>query len=399
MSKIRSFQKSLPLLTFGVLLCFFSSFGQTFLLSLYVPSIENLLGISNTAFGTIYAAATLASAFTLPWIGGLFDRVPIRRYVLMVVGGLMAALLLLSFSNHVITVVIAFYGLRLFGQGLMSHTSVSAMARYFNANRGKAIGIAALGHPAGEATLPFLITLLIGAVGWRMTLQYSALSLAILVLPLSLLLLYWSRGRLRAYEHQINTSPEEKKKNSVWKLLKDRRFWIISPLVFMLGYTNTAIFFFQLKLGEARGWSPEWVAGSLSAFALASAIGMAGSGPIVDKLSGRRLFPAFVLPYLLGLVVLVFYHQPLSYPIALLLMGISNGSGKTIRNAMFAEIYGIQIIGQARSIYTTVMVVSTAFGPITFGIMLDAGWSYSLIFSVVAGVMVLAIANGWRKLR
>ncbi len=398
-SRLQLLRRSLPLLAFGLLLTFFSSFGQTFLLSLYVPSIERLLGISNTVFGSLYAAATLSSAFTLPWLGGRFDKMDIRRYTFMVAAGLAAALLLLSFSANVIMVVIAFYGLRLFGQGLMSHTSVSAMARYFSNNRGKAIGIATLGHPAGEASLPLLITLLIGAIGWRMTLRASALSILVLVLPLSLWLLYRSRERLVQYSQAAHKAGTQLAEDiGLWQLLREGRFWIIAPLVFIIGYTNTAIFFFQLKLGEARGWSPEWVAGSLSAFAIASALGMAGSGPLVDRLSARRLFPAFLLPYLLGLGILITYRQPISYPIALLFMGLSNGAGSTVKNALLAEIYGVQIIGRVRSVFTTVMVVSTGLGPITFGIMLDADWSFALIFTVVAVAMAGTVGNGWRSL-
>ncbi len=398
MRHTRLLRDSLPLLAFGLLLTFFSSFGQTFLLSLYVPAIEALLGISNTVFGSLYAVATLSSAFTLPWLGGRFDRMPIRAYTLMVLVGPVAALLLLSSARHLVVVVIAFYGLRLFGQGLMSHTAVSAMARYFEANRGKAIGIATLGHPLGEATLPLLVTLLIGGFGWRSTLQFSALSVAIVVLPATLLLLRGARSRLKKFEASSDTDTAGTVHQSIWQLIAERRFWIITPLVFMTGYTNTALFFFQLKLGEARGWTPEWVAGSLSAFALASALGMAGAGPLVDRLSGRQLFPGYMIPYVAGLLVLVFFHQPIAYPIALLLMGLANGSGSTIKNAMLAEIYGIQVIGKVRSVFTTIMVISTALGPISFGVLLDAEFSYGWIFSLVAGVIVLTIVNGWRRL-
>lgn len=398
MRHTRLLRDSLPLLAFGLLLTFFSSFGQTFLLSLYVPAIEALLAISNTVFGSLYAVATLSSAFTLPWLGGRFDRMPIRAYTLMVLVGLVAALLLLSSARHLVVVVIAFYGLRLFGQGLMSHTAVSAMARYFEANRGKAIGIAILGHPLGEATLPLLVTLLIGGFGWRSTLQFSALSVAIVVLPATLLLLRGARSRLKKFEASSDTDTAGTVHQSIWQLIAERRFWIITPLVFMTGYTNTALFFFQLKLGEARGWTPEWVAGSLSAFALASALGMAGAGPLVDRLSGRQLFPGYMIPYVAGLLVLVFFHQPIAYPIALLLMGLANGSGSTIKNAMLAEIYGIQVIGKVRSVFTTIMVISTALGPISFGVLLDAEFSYGWIFSLVAGVIVLTIVNGWRRL-
>lgn len=398
MRQAQLLRDSLPLLVFGLILTFFSSFGQTFLLSLYVPSIEALLGISNTAFGSLYAVATLSSAFTLPWLGGRFDRMPIRGYTLMVLLGLTASLVLLSSARHIAIVVIAFYGLRLFGQGLMSHTAVSAMARYFRANRGKAIGIATLGHPVGEATLPLLVTLLIGGFGWRSTLQFSAFSIAVFVLPVSLILLRSAKGRLEKFEATAEATDNAGSKRTIWQLVSERRFWIITPLVFMTGYTNTALFFFQLKLGTARDWSAEWVAGSLSAFALASALGMAGVGPLVDRWSGKRLFPAYMIPYVVGLVLLVLFRQAWSYPVALLFMGLANGSGSTIKNAMLAEVYGIQIIGKVRSVFTTVMVISTALGPISFGVLLDAQFSFSWIFVLVAAVVMLTILNGWRRL-
>ena len=394
----KKLSKSLPLLAFGLLYSFFSSFGQTFLLSLYVPSIEAFLAIDNTAFGGIYAVATIGSALTLPWLGGWFDRMEIRRYAVLVVIGLAASLLLLSVAAQLFTVVLAFYGLRLFGQGLMSHTSVSAMAKYFTVSRGKAIGFAGLGHPIGEALLPIGVTVLIGAVGWRGSLQLSTLSCILLVIPLGLYLLQRSKVRIRAYAIQVQPTARERKQARLATIIREQRFWVIAPLVFMLGFSNTALFFFQLKLGEARGWSPEWVAGSISAFAIAGAVGMTVAGPLADRFSGRRLFRLFAFPYLLGLACLIFFRNPLAYPLALLCLGLANGAGSTIQNAMLAEIYGIEIIGSVRSIFAMVMVFSTSLGPIAFGLMLDAGWSFSLAFAAVAGVMALAIANGMRKM-
>lgn len=393
------FKKNFPMLGFGLLLTFFSGYGQTFLLSLYVPSIEQYFAISNTAFGSLYAAATLASAFTLPWLGSWFDRVNIRHYSLMVVAGLAISLFLLSSARHILAVLPAFYGLRLFGQGLMSHTAVSAMARYFNAGRGKAIGMATLGHPAGEAILPILVTLLIGAAGWQCALQISALSCIVLVAPLALYLLRKSALRIRAYAIQVQGASSTAPGGSPLHLLRDRHFWLLAPLVFMHGFSLTVVFFFQLKLGAARGWSPEWIAGSISAFALASAFGMTAAGPLVDRLSARRIFPLHAIPYLLGLGVLVFCDQPMAYPVALLFLGLSNGLGSTIHSAMMAEIYGVGVIGRVRSIFATVIVVSTGVGPIVFGIMLDAGWSFSRAFTMVSAAMALAVANGIRGLR
>lgn len=387
----------MPLLSFGLLFVFFSSFGQTFLLSLYVPSVESFLNISNTEFGSLYAVATIGSALTLPWIGGYFDRLELKPYSLMVAFGMTASLLLLSFSYNFLMVLLAFYGLRLFGQGLFSHTSISAMARYFSANRGKAIGLVSLGYPAGEALLPVLVALLIAGIGWRGALQTSAVVVLVIIVPSTLLLLNKSKSQIQVYKSQSASLSAGGLKLRMFRIMGEKRFRIIAPVVFMLGFTNTAIFFFQLKFGEARGWSPEWVAASISAFAIAGAFGMLGTGELVDRLSGKKLFPYFLIPYLLGLAVLIFYTKPLAYPLALAFMGLSNGMGSTVNNAMYAEVYGSRMIGQIRSIFTTVMVVSTALGPIMFGVLLDAEISFSLIFSFVAIMMLLTTLNGLRK--
>jgi sugar phosphate permease len=52
------------------------------------------------------------------------------------------------------------------------------MARAFVKDRGKAISLATLGHPLGEASLPLLMAFVIGSLGWRAGLRLSALSFA-----------------------------------------------------------------------------------------------------------------------------------------------------------------------------------------------------------------------------
>jgi MFS family permease len=377
---------------------FFSGFGQTFLLSLYVPSIEQLLDISNTEFGSIYAVATIGSALTLPYIGGYFDKINTRHYSLFVIAGLVAALFLLSFSYHVLTVILAFFGLRLFGQGLMSHTSIASMARYFDAHRGKAIGVANLGHPVGEAILPVIIAVSISYVGWRGTLQLSALTSIIILVPLVLFLLNRSAIRIRAYRMRAHSTHTYYANVKTLDVFKQKKFWIISPVVFAVGFINTALFFFQLKLGQARGWHPEWVAASIAAFAFAGAVGMLVMGSLVDRFTAKKMFPFHMIFYLIGLLALIFFEHRIVYPIALTFFGLGHGTGNTLKDAMLAEIYGTDIIGKIRSLFITVMVLSTALGPVIFGVLLDLNVSYSAIFTYVLIGTLFVTLNGFRRI-
>ena len=392
MQSYRSFVASnAQLLGFGFLLALFSAYGQTFLISLYVPEISKTFNLNNTEISSMYATATLASAFTLPWIGRYIDIWPLKRFTLGVITGMFIALLALSFAYNPITVMIGFWGLRLTGQALMGHTSVTTMARAYDQDRGKAISIASVGHPAGEVIFPIVFAYLINQYGWRLPLQFSALSLLILVIPLVFLLLRnVDLAILFPKPSSENQSTEASNLvYSPWKLLISKSFWVLLPGIIFLGAINTAIFFFQIQFGTSRGWSESWVAGSIAAFAIASALNMLVSGPLVDRLSGQRLFPFFLIPYLIGLVLLASFEAKIIYPISLFFMGASNGLGKTITNALYAEIFGTTSIGSVRSIFATVGVFATALGPISFGILLDKGVDYSTILYIFAGLSVL----------
>lgn len=393
------FKKTFPLLAFGYLYSFFSGFGQTYIISLYVPAIASFFSLSNAGFGSIYATATIASGFTLPWLGSWYDKTPLKRYAFLVLIGLSVSLLLLSVSHFLWLLVLSLYGLRLFGQGLMGHTAVSTAARYFHHGRGKAIGTATLGHPTAEAIMPILTALVIGAIGWRASLQVSSIICLVLVLPLMLILLNKSTVRIRAYGIRESGNKEENSSTKFYEIIFDRKFWIMAPLIFCIGFINTALFFFQLKMGMERNWSTEWIAASVSAFAIANAFGLTIAGLLVDRMTGQTLFRRFSFPYLLGLILLIAFNEPIFYPISLFFLGFSNGMGSTIKNALMVELYGVSIIGKVRSTYTTISVVSTGLGPAVFGVLLDIGIGFEGAFSYTAIGLSLAILNAYRKLK
>src|SRR5690606_33132814 len=79
------------------------------------------------------------------------------------------------------------------GQGMLTHVAMTAMGRWFDQKRGRAVSIAALGFPASEAALPLIAVWIIEAFGWRMTWTAAAVALVTVPLPLFLLLLQKER--------------------------------------------------------------------------------------------------------------------------------------------------------------------------------------------------------------
>ena len=91
------------------------------------------------------------SAITLTWAGRLIDYTTTRRFTLAVTLLLLTACLLVSGAQAAWMLCIGFYFLRLGGQGLMVHTALTATARQFPLDAGKALGAIALGLSLAQA--------------------------------------------------------------------------------------------------------------------------------------------------------------------------------------------------------------------------------------------------------
>src|SRR3546814_5402170 len=137
----------------------------------------------------MFAGATVASAILLVWLGRLIDRVDLRLYAGCAAAALVLAMALIGVASDLWTFIPALFLLRMAGQGLMPHVSNTAMSRYFDADRGKAVSVTGLGLPTGEALRPLVAVGLIGLLGWRAAgLAVAAAFAAALALALPVLL-------------------------------------------------------------------------------------------------------------------------------------------------------------------------------------------------------------------
>jgi MFS family permease len=155
------------LLAFGLALTFFSSFGQTFLVSLFVPAFTGAFGLTQGGFGALYSVATLLSAAMLPWAGARIDRMRLTRFSLAVVLLMAVSAGVLAVAWSVWVLFVGIVGIRLAGQGLSAHAAANTMARYYGAVRGKALAVSGLGFALGEALLPLAASAALLTVGWR----------------------------------------------------------------------------------------------------------------------------------------------------------------------------------------------------------------------------------------
>ncbi|MBX3529705.1 MAG: MFS transporter [Rhizobiaceae bacterium] len=354
----------------GFLLTYFSSFGQTFFISLSAADIRTEYGLSHGQFGTIYMVATLAAAFVLPALGALIDRHTIRRMAVIVIPVLALACVAMWLSTSLPLLVFVIFLMRLFGQGMMNQNAFTAAGRWFVARRGTAMAVTAIGLNAGEATLPFIFVLLIGEVGWRASWLVAAGALVFVALPLIAALLAVERipgGR------ETSSAAGATRDWTAREVSRDPYFYVALAGVVTVSFVGTSVFFHQVHLVGSRGWSLEVFAASFTVMALTTVTCSLISGRLVDRFSAVRMMPAFILPLAIGCLILGFVAHLWAAFVFMALLGISYGFANTIFGALWPEVYGTAAIGAIRGRAVAIMVFATAAGPGLTGFLLDRG--------------------------
>jgi MFS family permease len=351
---------------------FCSSFGQTFFLGIFNPFIREDLNLSHSEFGGIYSAATLVSSLTIIWLGKKIDDFKLRNFAIFVCISLFFAAVFMSQLSSLVHLLLAIFFLRLFGQGLMSHTSSTAMARYFDKNRGKALGVAWLGLSFGEGILPGLVIFLLNYLVWKKIWITIAVFLIVFVLPLIVFL-------LKNFEDNSVEQEQSKKSENIknWtrqEVLKDLRFYFLLPAVLCPAFLITGIFINQIYLFENLNWGINFIAPSFTAYAIFSVISLQLSGFLIDKFSALKILPFYLIPMILGLLFSLFFKFALSPVIFFILMAITNGTSNVLLTSTWSEMYGTKHLGAIRSITVSLMVFSTSLSPFLFGYLIDFGF-------------------------
>ena len=357
----------------GFLLTFSSTFGMTSFIALSAGDIRRDYGLSHGEFGTLYMVATLASALSLPRLGQIVDRYSAQKVTLFIVPMLALASASMALSQHLVILFVAIYLLRLFGQGMMVHTAYTATARWFSAQRGRALSSVILGHNAGDAIIPMGFVLIAASVGWRNGWLLAAAMIAFIALPAIVLLVAVDRKPRSSdpVARQIDARDWTRA-----EVVRDPIFYVLLLGVMAPGLIVTTLFFHQVYLVELRGWSLEVFASSFLVTAVVNAAFTLVVGQLIDRFSGVSLLPFVLLPLGLACLVLGLVDAQWSAFGFMALLGISNGLSTTLFGAIWPEVYGLRHLGSIRALIVSAGVFASAIGPGLTGFLIDGGVSY-----------------------
>lgn len=379
----------------GFLLTLFSSFGQTFFISLSAGDIRSEYGLSHGGFGALYMIATLASALTLPRLGRVVDRYPVSRVTLFVAPLLALACAAMALSHSLVMLFLVIYALRLLGQGMMTHIALTAMGKWFAAQRGRAVSVTSIGVNFGEAILPVAFVAVSAVVGWRNSWWIAAGLLLLVGFPA----IYRSMLVERAPQSVIvDPSRPAIRDWTLREVLRDPYFYLVLAGVMAPPFIGTTIFFHQIYLVELRGWNEGVFATSFAAMSATTVVSALICGQLVDRFTAVRLLPLFLVPLSMACFVLAGVGAQWSAFVFMTLLGLSYGLSSTLFGSIWPEIYGTAHLGAIRSTIVSVMVFMSAAGPGLTGWLIDLDVAYAwqiagMGFYCIAASGVLIVAS------
>ena len=397
-------RSNFKIIVFGFVFTFFSSVGQSFFIGLFNSNIREELNIFHGEFGTIYGIATLCSSLTLIWLGKKIDDLKLVNYSLLVVIFLTFAALFFSFINGIIFLTIGIFFLRLSGQGLMAHTASTAVARYFDQSRGKALSYIWVGMSLGEFLLPVITVYVLTFIYWRNLWQ----GLAVMILLLLPIFTYLTIkdinifSREKEKENHTNNNIDSIKSWTRKEVIRDLKFYSVLPAMLASSFIITGIVINQTFIIESKDWGKFAIAKSFMIYSILTVITLFLSGFLVDKFTSRKIFPLLNVPLLLSVIVLAIFDHPYSAFIFMGFMGISNGLTNVLISSFWAEIYGVNYLGSIKALTGSLMVFSTALATAVFGVLIDLGYSIEniaflcAIYTAISIFIVIIFQNSYK---
>ena len=378
---------------FGIITMAFSGFGQTYVIALYNNQVLQSFDLSKSDLGLIYSIATLSSGLLLMWSGLFVDRMRLTYFTSITLFGLITSCFLMAFSSNIVTLFLALFMLRHFGQGLCTHTAGTAIARAYNKNRGRALALAQTGLPLSEGLYPIIVVFLILNLGWQQSWLVFGLFLLFIGWPLVLWL--GKAQPVPSTSSENETNQEIETGMSRMEVLKDWAFYPFTLFVLTSPLLLTGIYFQHTVLVAERGWDISTLASAFMLYAVIKVVISLFTGFMIDRFSAVNVLPFTAIP-IIGAYIFLLNSHALPETLALFcymsLVGMNVGSTGTCGASLWPELYGTKFLGSIKSLTGAFFIFATSLAPWVSGILLDSGWTFDNLVGLSLAITMFTLS-------
>ena len=321
--------------------------------------------------------------------GWLIDRYGPRR--MMLSGSLLmgVALIGLSFTGGSLSLFYLFYIFNALGYVCAGPLPCQVLiSRWFDKNRGKAMGIAYLGIGAGGALSPLLATKLEAQFGWN----HSLACLGILGVLISIPMVFFIKEPKKEVKTEKKTEPAAV---SIKSILTNPNFYLLGfGSMCAIGVVGGVGQHLKLYLRDIQ-FTQEKAAHIMSLVLMMSLIGRVVMGWLADMMSRKYVMILIYLMVASAIPLLLLPDFSGRIYIFAVVYGIGLGGDYMIIPLMAGELFGVKTLGRTMGIILVADGVAESLFPMLAGAMHDATGNYTLGFIILicvalAGAFVIS---------
>jgi len=396
--------------TIGILM---SIPGQTMGVSVFTENLLEDLSINRNNLSLAYLVGTMISGLLITKAGKLYDRYGAR--VMAFFSGVLLGLVLLYLTRvdiiaralskqglnspiliTFILLAIGFFGIRFFGQGMLTMVSRNMVMKWFDKRRGMANAILGIFTALGFAIAPKILSQVIDRLEWRGAWVFLAILVG-LIFAVFVLLIYRDNPEDCSLkpDGKLNTKRNKRRPPS----LPDRDFTLkeahrtLAFWAFTLGLGLSALYisgltFHIVSVFETAGMTKEMGLGIFVPTSVIAVLLQFGASYASDYIRLKYLLILFAVGMLvttLGLIMLG--GMNVAYWLVITGNGIVWGLYSVLIGVTWPRFYGLKNLGAISGSSLSFTVVGSALGPYMFSLSFDITGSYDLV-----GWICLAIA-------
>jgi MFS family permease len=372
---------------------------------LYVEPLEAEFGWARAEVSFAFSLALLASGLCGPLIGRWIDARGPRSAILV-------GAVLTSLTYLVLATTQSLWQWYLFNavnavvrQLMFFFPFMALMSRWFDRRRGIAVSVLGSGFSLGGFAVVPIMGVVLGAVGWRGALVFTAVAIAALFIPLATFLVRNRPSDVGAFVDGLPPEPLIDGRSraeyglTLGQALRTRQFWVLSAALMLFFYGMLGWLVHQIPFYESVGISRAAATGIVSAAAGLGILSRLALGIVADRID-RFESAAMVLSGLLACAMLILWlnSSPLGIAIFVTLWICGSSGGPMMEALLITRSFGVAHFGSILGAIAAVETGGQILSPTIAGAIYDAtgGYDWALVMfvcSFTASLVLFAVAR------
>jgi OFA family oxalate/formate antiporter-like MFS transporter len=396
---------------FSTLGFLFSIPGQTMGMAVFTDSFIEAFGLTRTELSFAYLFGTIGSSLFLTQAGRWYDRFGGRIMIALSSFALGVMVLYISgvdvLSNLITSVfgggqtyvtfvlmLLGFFGVRFFGQGVLTSCSRNVLLLWFVRRRGLVSGVRSVFTSLGFSLAPLMLAAFIAYFGWRGALWFMAGLVGVLFAVSAFVFIRDNPAScgLEPDGGEPGSSidaPAEAPSIGLKEARRSPIFWIYALSLGMHALFGTALTFHIVAVFAEAGLDRETAFGYFIPAAIFATLSNLIGSYLVDRSPLKPFLIIMLFSFIVGAWGLIHLDQNWGYWMLAVGFGMGGGLWGVTSNLAFIRYFGPLYLGEVSGFNTSISVFASAVGPAAFSLAVDHLGSYRAASQICLGFLVL----------